>query len=189
MGSLPSKSTAAVMMSLSSLHCYRRVHKGCRYAKAAYRLYFLTGISTIVRDTIFSPSEYFVTLTDVLFAWCYVLGLPLLAADVCRCSGALPDLAAVHLIIPVASLTMFHVNPEHVDPYLLAVSHSCSILAILVCGVVSGHSASFAFSLSYYFAMFRLDPMFDKGRMVDFMEHWQFIIAISNLFSAYLLPR
>ena len=90
-----------------------------------------------------------------MWVWCYSLGIPLLSSDLCILSPYIPDVAPLHVAVPLYSLISYHVNPSHIDALLLSVSHSFSILFLSVSSAWDGHLSGYALAFLHFFTMWR----------------------------------
>uniref|UniRef100_A0A0A9WFP2 Glycylpeptide N-tetradecanoyltransferase n=1 Tax=Lygus hesperus TaxID=30085 RepID=A0A0A9WFP2_LYGHE len=128
MGMTQSRNFAPAAVVASSLLAYIRVPKKRIYARAAYRLYMLTGILHLVSGY-FGFEESLQKPMEIAFTWSYALGLPLLAAEVCCVNGVFSGIATLHIIVPVATLIIYHYDVNQLDVYLLGyrTATACSL--------------------------------------------------------------
>ncbi|KAF6208642.1 hypothetical protein GE061_017100 [Apolygus lucorum] len=136
---------------------YAKIPKTRIYARAAYRLYMLTGILHLV-SSYFGYEDGLVKPLEIAFTWSYALGLPLLAAEVCCANGVFSGIATLHILIPTATLIIYHYDVSQLDVYLLGVSHGYSMLAMVACGILTNRITPYGVTLVYYFTLYRVDP-------------------------------
>ncbi|CAH1395447.1 unnamed protein product [Nezara viridula] len=167
MSEAASKLISNTMLLFSSCLGLKTTPRSMGYARCAFKLYTVSSVIGTFSALFSSPVLN--DLDETIWVWCYCLGIPLLACDLCVLSEYAPDPAPLHLAIPLYTLVSYHYFPEHVDPLLLSISHSISILFLSVCSACEGHLCGYALAFLHFFTMWRMDS--DEKAHIDWTTH------------------
>nr|XP_024216670.1 uncharacterized protein LOC106678533 [Halyomorpha halys] len=174
-----SKFIANSLLALTSTMGLRSTSRALKYARAAFKLYFLTSTVGALASVIDSATLQ--ELDEIAWVWCYCLGIPLITMDLCALAPYVPDISPFHLAIPMYTVLAYHIYPSNVDALLLSISHSISILFMAVCTAWDGQLCGFIVSFIHFFTLFRTDCG-EKARM-----NWSLLSGMSNFFVIKLI--
>ncbi|XP_014287784.1 uncharacterized protein [Halyomorpha halys] len=156
-----------IMLLFSSCLGLKTTPRSLKYARSAFKLYTLSGTFGTLSALFSSPMIQ--DFDETIWVWCYCLCIPLLACDLCVLSQYTPDTGPLHLGIPVYMLLSYHFFPDYVDPILLSISHSMSILFLSVCSACEGHLCGYALAFLHFFTMWRMG--YDEKSHIDWATH------------------